>query len=215
LRSEYNVLGPLVGKSCHQLVEELLLLLRSDLGHSGAHVERVIAERLVVGSQIEGEGQSAVGVDTGASSVQGQLADRNTHAVDTKVTKTENTRTVSEDGDVDLVGPVVKNLAEIAPIVPREVHALGLCPDLVPSYAGLADGRGVDERSQFLDILAEESVEEVDVGGLEVDEVLEFFERCRLHGQEAEASLSLDIVALDGWGRKAVCAKGLAHIRGV
>ena len=74
----------------------------------------------------------------------------------------------------------------------------------MPSYAGLADGRGVDERSQFLierqilvlqivdcgthlDILAEESVEEVDVGGLEVDKVLEFLERCRLHSQEAEA----------------------------
>jgi hypothetical protein len=38
-----------------------------------------------------------------------------------------------------------------------------------------------------LDVLAEESVEEVYVGGPEVDEVLEFLEGRRLHGQEAEA----------------------------
>ena len=38
-----------------------------------------------------------------------------------------------------------------------------------------------------LDVLSEESVEEVDVGGFEVDEVLEFLERCRLHSQETKA----------------------------
>jgi hypothetical protein len=48
------------------------------------------------------------------------------------------------------MGPVVEDLAEVAAVAEREVHALGLCPDLVPSDAGLANGRGVDEGSQFL-----------------------------------------------------------------
>lgn len=93
-------------------------MLRSDLGHPGAHVQRVLTESLVVGSQVEREGQSAVGVDASASSVEGQLADGNTHAVDTQVTKTENTGTVREDGDVDLVWPVVEDPAEVAPVAP-------------------------------------------------------------------------------------------------
>lgn len=39
----------------------------------------------------------------------------------------------------------------------------------------------------YLDVLAKQSVEEVDVCGAEVDEVLEFLNGRRLHGQEAEA----------------------------
>jgi hypothetical protein len=77
----------------------------------------------------------------------------------------------------------------------------------VPSYAGLADGRGVDEGCQFLqmlahgshvmycglhlDVLGQQSVEQVWVCGLEVDEVLELFDRSRLHSKESETCHSM------------------------
>jgi hypothetical protein len=74
----------------------------------------------------------------------------------------------------------------------------------VPSYAGFADGRGVDEGSQFLcecqllalvvsryltylNVFAQQSVEQMYVGRLKMDEVLELLDRRRLHGQEPEA----------------------------
>jgi hypothetical protein len=141
---------PLVGKGSHELVEELLLLLGRDLGYSGSHVQGVLAEGLVVGAQVDGEREGAIGPDTGAGSVQRQLAYGNTHAVDTEVSKTENARAVCEDGDLDLVRPVIKDLAEVATVSVRKVHALGLCPDLVPSYACLADSWGVNEGCHFL-----------------------------------------------------------------
>jgi hypothetical protein len=69
------------------------------------------------------------------------------------------------------------------------------------------------------------------VGGLEVDKVLELLNGRLLHGKEPEAyktsmtsssnapclltSLALDVVALNGWGSKAVCAQSLADIGGV
>jgi hypothetical protein len=53
-----------------------------------------------------------------------------------------------------LMWPIVKDLAEVAAVAEGEVHALRLCPNLVPSYAGFADGRGVDEGSQFLNMSA-------------------------------------------------------------
>ena len=102
--------------------------------------------------------------------------------------------------------PVVENLAEVAAVAPGQVHALGLCPDLVPTQTGLSDGRGVDEGRQFLhvvsprrsaggrrgasahlDVLRQQAVEEMDVGGLEVDEVLELLNGRRLHGQKPKA----------------------------
>jgi len=113
-----HVPWPLVGKGGHELVEELLLLGGSDLGHPGAHVQRVVAESLVAGSQIEGEGQRAVWPDTSAGSVERQLADGNAHAVYAQVTETQDTRAVGEDSDVDLVRPVVEDAAEVASVAP-------------------------------------------------------------------------------------------------
>jgi hypothetical protein len=73
----------------------------------------------------------------------------------------------------------------------------------MPSYAGFADGGGVDEGCQFLeksvlisgvacassylDIFRQQSVEQVWVCGLEVDEVLELLDRRSLHSEESEA----------------------------
>jgi hypothetical protein len=51
------------------------------------------------------------------------------------------------------MGPVVEDLAEVAAVAEGKVHALWLCPDFVPSYAGLADGGGIDEGCQFLNML--------------------------------------------------------------
>ena len=72
----------------------------------------------------------------------------------------------------------------------------------------------------------------MDVGGSEVDEVLEFLEGSGLHGKEAKAcgrisncslegmmvqltSVGLDIVALDGWRGEAVGAETAADVWGV
>lgn len=118
----------------------------------------------------------------------------------------------------------------------------------MPSYAGLADSRGVDERSQFLvnvscnllirkdavpylDVLSEQPVEEMNVCGLEVDEVLEFLDWGCLHGQKLETcgmissgnlvqlrpptALALHLEALNSrWG-KAICSQVLADISGI
>jgi hypothetical protein len=144
------VLWPLVSEGSHELVEELLLLGCGDLFPAGTHVQRVLTQRLVVGAQVECEGQSRVRLDTSTGRVQGQLAHGNAHAVHAEISETQNTGAVGQDGDVDLVWPVVEDLAEVAAVAERQVHALGLCPDLVPSYAGLANGRGVYEGREFL-----------------------------------------------------------------
>jgi len=115
--------GPALGKGGHELVKELTLLIGGDLVASAAHVERVVAELLVAGAQVEGQGESSIGSDTSAGSVESKLADRDTHAVDTKVTKTKDTRAVSDDGDLDVVGPVLDDGVEVALVREGEVHA--------------------------------------------------------------------------------------------
>jgi hypothetical protein len=81
------------------------------------------------------------------------LAYGDAHAVHAQISKSQNTGSVGEDGDFDLLRPVIKDVANVAAVVEeRQVHALGLCPDFVPSLAGLADSWGVDERCQFLGV---------------------------------------------------------------
>lgn len=115
--------GPALGKGGHELVEELTLLIGGDLVASAAHVQRVVAELLVAGTQVEGQGKSGIGSDTSAGSVESKLADRDTHAVDTKVTETKDAGAISDDGDLDVVGPVLDDGVEVALVREGEVHA--------------------------------------------------------------------------------------------
>jgi hypothetical protein len=46
-------------------------------------------------------------MDAGACSVQRQLAHGDTHAINTKITKTKDTATVCYDSNLDIVRPVL------------------------------------------------------------------------------------------------------------
>ena len=118
--------GPALGESSHHLVKELALLVGRDLRAAGSKVEGVVDKLLVVGSEIESDGKGLERVDTGASSVQRQLADGNAHTVDSEVTKTENTAAVSDDGDLDLVGPVLNDGGKVALVGEGKVETCGL-----------------------------------------------------------------------------------------
>lgn len=115
--------GPALGQGGHELIKELALLVGSDLVASAAQVQRVVAEGLVAGAQVESKGKSGVWPDTGAGSVESELADGDTHAVDAEITETENARAVSDDGDLDVVGPVLDDCMEVALVRVGEVHA--------------------------------------------------------------------------------------------
>ena len=100
---------PSLRQCCHELVQELTLLVRSNLLAPAAQVQRILPQCLVAGAQINCQGQSGIWPDTSACSVQRQLANWNAHAVDTKVTKTQDSRAISDDGDLNIVRPIREN----------------------------------------------------------------------------------------------------------
>ena len=112
---------PALSKSSHHLVQELALLVSGHLRAARAKVERVVDELLVVGSEIESNREGLERVDTGAGSVERQLADGNAHTVDSEVTKTENTAAVGDDSDLDLVGPVLNDGGKVSLVGEGEV----------------------------------------------------------------------------------------------
>lgn len=114
---------PALGQSSHQLIQEFTLLLGSHLVAAAAHVQRVFPESLVAGAQIESQGQGGLGANTRAGSVQSQLTNGNTHAVDAKVTQTENPGTIGDTCDFHVrLGPVGNDSGQVAAILPAQVH---------------------------------------------------------------------------------------------
>ena len=72
-------------------------------GEAAAWVEGCRGGRLVVGADVEGDGQDAVGRDAAARRVEGELADGDAHAVDAEVAQPQDARAVRHHDDVHVV----------------------------------------------------------------------------------------------------------------
>ena len=92
-------------------------------------------------------GSVSCGRHAGARRVQGQLADRDAHAVGAEVAEPEDALAVGDDDEADVVlGPVAQDLGQLPGPVGRQVEAARPAQDLVELLARLADGRRVDDR---------------------------------------------------------------------
>lgn len=112
---------PSLGESCHHLVEELLLLLSRDLGGAAAHIEWVVPELFVVGAEIHAERESLEWVDASTSTVESQLANTDAHATYTEIAESEDTGAISDNGDLDIVRPVLDDGVEVSTVRVAEV----------------------------------------------------------------------------------------------
>lgn len=170
-------------------------------------------------AKVKGQRQRRIGPDAGACRVESELADGDTHAVDTQVTEAENARAVGDNGNLHMLGPVVDYRVKMTLVGEREVQALRLSVDFGPSLAGFADRRRVDQgrdllfadvsvssmtqaekpvKGKFadLDVTGEQAVEEMDVGGFEPGEVLEFLEVGGFEVEDLETCMESDSYAL-------------------
>ena len=62
-------------------------------------------------------------MNAGACGVEAELADGDAHAVDAEVAEPEDTRAVGDDGDFDIVRPVLDDLVEVAAVFEGQVEA--------------------------------------------------------------------------------------------
>lgn len=86
----------------HQLVHELGFLFSRNPLHPAAHVEWVLQESFVIGSEVYRQRQGRLWSDACTSCVQGELPNGNAHAIDAKVSKTQDARAVGYNSDLDI-----------------------------------------------------------------------------------------------------------------
>lgn len=93
---------------------------------------------------------------------------RDTNTVDTQVTKTQDTRAISDDANLGVgVGPVAEHGADGLALLDGDVQSLGAGVEGRVLQADIANGGGVDQGHEVADVVHEQAVEEVKVLGLE------------------------------------------------
>ena len=99
----------------HELLQEVVVGIARQARLAEPEVERVGEQLLVVRPDVEHDRQRQLGRHAGARGVQGQLADRDAHAVGPEVTQPEDPLAVRDDDEAHLVlGPVAQDLAPAA-----------------------------------------------------------------------------------------------------
>lgn len=103
---------------------------------------------------------------------------------------------------------------KVAAVCVGKVHPLRLRPDFVPLETCLADGGGIDERSEllqfceslflaqmrsrspYLDVLGEQAVEEVDIGCAKMSQILVLVNRSVLRSEKPQTCGIIRILGL-------------------
>ena len=102
-------------RSLDEFVEQFVVFLAAQTVALDAVIERVIEELLIVGAHVKHHGQALGRRYAGASGVQRELADRDTHPLCALVAETQDSFAISYDDDPGiLVRPVLQDLLDAA-----------------------------------------------------------------------------------------------------
>ena len=154
------------------VVDKLIVLVVGNTRVTPAHIQRIVQQLLVVGTDVQHHRQRVGRADTAAGGIQRQFTDRNAHPADTLVTEAENTFAVGHHDHLDVVvRHVLQNIVEVIAVLIRDKHAAGATIDLREAFTGGADGRGVDNRHHFVEVVADQAVEQRFVGILDIAQV--------------------------------------------
>ena len=61
-------------------------------------------------------------MDTSAGSVKTQLANRNAHPIDAEIAETENAGPISDNRNLDIMGPVLDHRVQVSAVFEGEVE---------------------------------------------------------------------------------------------
>ena len=160
-------------------------------------VERVVAQGLVVGADVEHHRQAAPRMHAGAPGIERELADRDAHAVRAQVAQAEDALAVGDHDDADVaLRPVAQHLRDLAAVVGADEQAARPLEDVAELLAGEADGRRVDERHDLVGMLGDDAEEQRLVAVVQRVQVDELLERARQAAQVREAALHLLVLGM-------------------
>ena len=110
-----------------ELGDEGIICRATETRLTKARVKDVVDDGGSVTAYIDLNRQALRRMDTRTSRVQGQLSNRDAHAVPSQITQTQNALPIGEANDFDVVvRPVVEDLSDMAGVVAGDVQPAGL-----------------------------------------------------------------------------------------
>ena len=152
--------GESLARGSNEFVDEFVVSRAGQPLAAQADIIGIVQEILVVGADIQHDRQAVLRMDTGAGRIERELADRNAHAVRAEVTEAENTLAVGDDDQLCRIGPVAEQFRDPPAIVGADEHAARPLEDEAKPLAGEAHRRSVDQRLDFIDIVAHDAEEQ-------------------------------------------------------
>ena len=107
-----------------------------------------------------------------AGGVQGELADRDAHAVRAEIAEAEDALAVGDDDDADVaMGPILQDLPDSPAILEGNIEPARAAENVAVLLAALAHRRGVDDGHHLVEVVHDHPVEQVLVAVLQRDQI--------------------------------------------
>ena len=137
-----------------ELVDEFVVGVTGEPRLCQTEIQRVVAQCLVVGADVQHHRQALRRMYTGAGRVQRELADRDAHAAGAEVAKAEDALAVGHDDHGHVaIRPVAQDARHLSAIPGRDEDAARTLEDMAELLAGQADRRRVDDRHHLVRVL--------------------------------------------------------------
>ena len=160
--------GPDLGHALDEGLDERVVVRPAQSRRAVAEVERVGEQRRVVGPDIERDRQRERRMDAAPRRVERELADRDRHPAGALVAETQDPLVVGDHDQPDVVvRALAQELRDPVAVGRGDPDAARPPDDVAELLAGAPDGRRVDDRQEFLEVLREQSVEQRGVAILE------------------------------------------------
>ena len=108
----------------HEFLNERVISFTANPFLPQTGVERIVQQRLVVGANVNGDGQTLCGMNAGTRSVERQLADRNAHAGSAEIAEAKNAFPVRDDDHSHIARrPIMQHLFNLSGIFAGNIES--------------------------------------------------------------------------------------------
>ena len=200
---------------CDEGVDEAVIVRTGDARVTPAEIFRVAETFLVVGANVQNDGQSARGGYSADEGVESELADRNAEASYTLVADTENAFAIGDHDHIDFGIRVIteKRRNETAERIGNE-QAPRTPIDVAELLAAERDDRGVYNGQHLVDMSEKEPIEEDFIVVLKLAEIDVAFEVIRFERKRLIGTDALVVKGFDNRWKKTVEAETLTLVFG-
>ncbi len=193
-----------------EFIHELIICCAAHTFLAQADIIGIVQQGLIVSAYIQHHRQTKLRVYPRAGGVKRELPDRNAHAVSAEIAEAQDAFAVGHDNQLDRVRPIAQEFGDAPAIVGTDEKAARPLEDVAEPLAGEAHRRGVDQRLDFIDVVAHDAEKQRLVAVVQFVECHVF---CQVVGQAAQIgqhSLDLRLHRTHMRGQKAAQSQRVA-----